>query len=75
MVFILSEGIGSIPRPESLIRAMKSGDVEAIKSEQDKALADTIQKLSGILGGKYPITDGEQVYGFLCFHPSCYVVT
>lgn len=73
MVFIQSEGIGSIPRPESLINALQSGDAEAIKIQQDEALADTIAKLSAITNGRYPITDGEQVFSTVLSVNFCYV--
>jgi 5-methyltetrahydropteroyltriglutamate--homocysteine methyltransferase len=60
---ILTEPIGSIPRPASLIRAVAAFQVDqlsgaALEEEYAKALQDTIERLEQT--GSPVITDGEQ---------------
>ena len=60
---ILTEPIGSIPRPASLIQAMvafQAGTISdaALQAEQDKALRETIELFEQT--GSPVITDGEQ---------------
>lgn len=56
---IPTEPIGSVPRPNALINAIgNNGTAAEIASQQDKALADTLQRFEAT--GSPVITDGEQ---------------
>ena len=68
MPLLPNEGLGSIPRPLSLITALKSDDQILIEREKATALQDTIKRLSEIsLGDAATLTDGEQVLLFDCY--------
>ncbi len=69
---ILTEPIGSIPRPASLIQAMvafQAGTISdaALQAEQDKALRETIELFEQT--GSPVITDGEQTKPSFATYP------
>ena len=69
---ILTESIGSIPRPVSLLQAIAAFQADqishaALQDAYDKALQDTIERLE--LTGSPVITDGEQTKPSFATYP------
>ncbi len=55
---IPTEGVGSVPRPDYLLKAMSEGDEAAFAEAADRAVAETLTEMEAT--GSPIITDGEQ---------------